>query len=78
MMPGSLFLPGNIFIRGKMILTQNITDIISLVIDLLKSIYIFPGFTLFQGIGLIVSVSIAIWVLGAFGGIINIGGGGGE
>lgn len=61
-----------------MTLTTNIVGIINLVIDLLKTIKIFPGFSLFQAVGIMVAVSIITWVLGGFGGLINIGGGGSE
>lgn len=60
-----------------MTLTSDIYSIISLILSLLKSISIFPGFTLFNAIALLVWVSIIAWILGALTGVINFRSGGG-
>lgn len=59
-------------------LTNNIYSIIALVIDLLKSINIFPGFTLFNAISFLMWASVINWVMGALFGVINFHGGGSD
>ena len=59
-----------------MTLTQNIYGALNLVMLLLKSIYIFPGFSLFTAIFFLLLVTIAMWLLRAVGSLFHLSGGG--
>jgi len=59
-----------------MTLTQNIYSAINLAILLLKSIYIFPGFSLFTAIFFLLLITVAMWLLRAVGTLFHFGGGG--
>lgn len=61
-----------------MILAQNIYQVISLVMSMLKTIHIFPGFTLYQAMMFLIWVGVISWVLGGLFGFINFRGGGGD
>ena len=58
-------------------LTNNIVGIIILVVDMLKTIQIFPGFSLFMALVFLMWVSVIMWLLGALAGIFNFRSGGG-
>lgn len=61
-----------------MTMTSDIFSVIVLVMDMLKTIQIFPGFSLYMGLLLLFWVTIITWLLGALFGIFNFGGGGGD
>ena len=61
-----------------MVLANNIFIVIGLIIDLLKSIFIFPGFSLYFGLWFLLLVSVAMWLLRSLFGLFNFGGGGGD
>jgi len=61
-----------------MVLGQNIVSVIVLIIDILKTIQIFPGFSLYMALVFLIWIGVIGWLLGALFGIFNLRGGGGE
>ena len=61
-----------------MTLAGDVYGIVGLMINLLKSVYIFPGFSLFTALKYLIAITVLVWILGAFSGVINLRGGGGD
>ena len=61
-----------------MVLANNILSIITLIMDMLKTIHIFPGFSMYTALVFMIWVTVIVWLLGALFGLFNFKGGGGS